>query len=376
MSQLAGRYVISRILGPFGLLSLILLALVWLTQSLRVIETAVASGESAIVFLEFAALLLPLVMSFILPIAAFGAALFALNRMSQDSEVVVLMSAGLSRLALARPVALFGAGVMLAMAVVTTVLMPTAARELRGRIAEVGTDLAGSLLREGEFLFPADGVSVYVRAAGADGWMAGLFVQDDRDPEARLTYTAERAALVRGEESPRLVMFDGAAQRLSREDGTLSVLDFEKLVYDLAQLMPQDRTRTLKPSEYHAPALIAPTEAMLESGRPRGEYLAEGHEQLSAPLYAVTLPLIALASLLGPGFRRRGQGRRIAAAIALAALCRLAGVAAKSAATGAAALWPLMYAPPLVGAGLALLVLWRGLPRLPRPGPAAAGAGP
>jgi lipopolysaccharide export system permease protein len=373
MRGVVGRYVIVQILGPFGLFSLVLLGLVWLTQSLQVIEAVVASGQSAGVFLGFAALLLPVVMSIILPVAAFAATLYALNRMFMDSEIVVLMSAGMSRLRLARPVVLFGLAVMIAMAVVTTYLMPTAARELRGRMAELGADVAGALLREGEFIHPASRVTVYVRRTGADGQMAGLFVQDDRDAEARVTYTAQRAALVRTDGGPRLVMFDGAAQRLEREGGSLSVLRFDKLVYDLAPLMDRDRERRLKPSEYHAPALVAPTEAMLD-GRPRDEFVAEGHEQLSAPLYAVALPLIGMAALLGPGFRRRGYGRRVAAAVALAAACRLAGLAAKSATTSAAIFWPAMYAVPLIGGGLALLVLWRGLPRLRRGAPAREAA--
>ncbi|MEM1313049.1 MAG: LPS export ABC transporter permease LptF [Pseudomonadota bacterium] len=356
------RYVIGQILGPFGAFALILLGLVWLTQSLRVIETVVASGSDAVVFLEFAALLLPVVMSLILPVAAFAGSLYALNRMFMDSEIVVLMSAGMSRLRLARPVAIFGGGVMIAMCVVTLYLMPTAARELRGRMAELGADVAGALLREGEFIHPATGVSVYIRALGRDGQMAGLFVQDDRDPDARVTYTAERAALVRTEAGPRLVMFDGAAQRLENEEA-LSLLRFDKLVYDLAPLMAPSQERRLRPSEYFAPQLVAPTEAMMQ-GREPGEYVAEGHEQISAPLYALALPMIGLASLLGPGFRRRGYGKRLAAAVALAAACRMLGVAAKAATSSAAGLWPLMYLAPLLALALALLVLWRGLPRL------------
>ena len=369
------RYVIGQVLGPFGVFALILLALVWLSQSLRVVETVVASGQSALIFAEAAALLLPPAMAVILPIAAFAGTLYALNRMNSESELVAMMAAGMSGLRLARPVALFGLGAMAAMAVVTLLLMPQASRELRGRMAELGADLAGALLREGEFIHPADGVSVYVRAAGTDGQMAGLFVQDDRDPDARVTYTAQRAALVRTEEGPRLVMFDGVAQRLDPESQTLSVLRFDKLVYDLGALSRDRGERRLRPSEYHAPALIAPTDEMV-GNRPRGEFVAEGHEQISAPLYALALPLIALASLVAPGYRRRGGGRRLAAAVGLAMACRLLGVAAKSATGGAAALWPLMYAPPVLGAGLALLVLWRGLPaRRPAAAPAeAAGA--
>ena len=371
MRGVASRYVISQILGPFGLFSLVLLGLVWLTQSLRVIETVVASGQSAAVFLQFAALLLPVVISMILPVAGFAAALYALNRMFMDSEVVVLMAAGMSRLRLARPVLIFGLGVMAAMFVVTLYLMPTASRELRDRMAEAGADVAGALLREGEFLNPAEGVTVYVRRAGRDGQMAGLFVQDDRDADARVTYTAQRAAMVRTEAGPRLVMFEGAAQRFDRAGRTLSVLAFDKLVYDLAPLMRTGDERRLRPSEYYFWDLVAPSEAILD-GRERDEFVAEGHEQLSAPLYAVTLPLIAMAALLGPGFRRRGYGKRLAAGVALAALCRLLGVAAKSTAASFALAWPVMYLVPILGAALALTVLWRGIPQSRHPAPAEA----
>lgn len=368
-----GRYVIGQILGPFGLFSLIFLGVVWLTQSLRLIDTVVNNGQSVLVFAEFAALLLPTVMSMILPVSAFAATLYAMNRMFMESEVVVLMAAGMSRVRLARPVAGFGLLVMVGMAAITLFLMPAANREMRDRAAALQADLANALIREGEFIQPSTGVTVYIRAAGADGQMAGLFVQDDRDPNVRVTYTARRAALVRAADGPRLVMFDGAAQRLEPGSKNLTILSFEKLVYDLSTLIDADTERRRKPSEMYAHQLILPDADLLD-GRDPGKFVAEGHEQLSAPLYAVTLPLIALAALLGPGFRRRGYGGRLAAAIALAALTRLAGVAAKSAASGAAELWPLMYAPPVLGALLAVWVLWAGLPTLRRPGPGKAKA--
>ena len=69
----------------------------------------------------------------------------------------------------------------------------------------------------------------------------------------------------------------------------------------------------------------------------------------------------------GPGFRRRGYLARIVAAVVAAALVRILGVAAKSAVSGEATLWPFMYGPPLIGIALALLVLWRGVPNFAKP---------
>ena len=60
-----------------------------------------------------------------------------------------------------------------------------------------------------------------------------------------------------------------------------------------------------------------------------------------------------------------------AAGVAVAALCRLLGVAAKSTAASFALAWPVMYLVPILGAALALTVLWRGIPQSRHPAPAA-----
>jgi len=48
--------------------------------------------------------MLPSLLVVIVPIAFFGAALYALNRLNSDSELVVMWSAGISRLQIALPV--------------------------------------------------------------------------------------------------------------------------------------------------------------------------------------------------------------------------------------------------------------------------------
>ncbi len=83
---------------------------------------------------------------------------------------------------------------------------------------------------------------------------------------------------------------------------------------------------------------------------------------MSGPLYTLALPLIALATILGPGFTRRGYALRVAAAVAIAVALRMAGFAAKSLAAGAEEMWPLLYAPPILGIVGALWVLSRDRP--------------
>jgi lipopolysaccharide export system permease protein len=367
VSATLDRYLLRELVRPFGFFVVVLTGVIWLTQSLRVIDTVVNSGQGAGVFVEFSALLLPFVMTIVLPLAAFGATLYAFNRLFAESEIVAMMAAGASGLGLARPVALFGAAVAVATAVTTIWLTPTAAQTMRDRIAALRADIANALIFEGQFLHPSRGLTIYVRENDGAGAMRGVFVSDRRDEAAEITYTAREALLTRTDEGPRLVMFDGAAQRMERANGAFSLLRFESLVFDLGQFMSDPTDRERRPQERFLVELIAPTAEQLGDFT-LGRFYAEGHEQLSGPLYAVTLPLVAIAAVLGGGFSRRGYGRRIAIGAALGAGLRLVGVAARSATWADAAFWPTMYLSPLIGAGLALW--W--LAAAPRRRPAAA----
>src|SRR6266436_7617659 len=79
-------------------------AAIRLAQSLRLIDLIVNRGLSVEVFLYLAALILPRFLDIVLPIGVFIAVLFTFNRLITESELVVMRSAGLSPLSLAKPV--------------------------------------------------------------------------------------------------------------------------------------------------------------------------------------------------------------------------------------------------------------------------------
>lgn len=358
-------YILRQIAGPFMFFVLVFTGVIWLTQSLRVIDTVVNNGQSAGVFLEFTALLLPMVLSIVLPVSIFAAVLYAINRLFTDSEVVVMFASGLSGMSLLRAVTIFALVTTAATYALTTWLMPSAQREMRERITEIRGDVAAAFIREGEFLTPIAGVTVYLRASHGGGRMAGVFVHDERDPEAAVTYTAEEALLLRDGDGTRLVMFNGLAQSSTGSaSNDLSILRFDRLTYDLTALTTAGGDRQRKPSEMSVPELLTIT---AEEGAPRklGAYRAEAHEALSAPLYVIALPLLAVAFIISAGFRRQGfVGRIVLAALAGLGL-RLLGLAVKSLVTAEASLWPLLYLPPALGVGAALWML-SGYGLLPR----------
>ena len=194
---------------------LIFTGVVWLTQAVRLIDTVVASGQGARVFLEFSALVLPQVFVIVLPLAGIGAALYALNKLYTDSELIVMMGAGLGPVAMLRPVAVFGGLIAIAMAVVLMVLVPRAGADPRR--ADPGDPLRPRQRADRRAAVPApDGRAdaLHHRHRPDQGEMAGIFLNDQRDPERPVTYSAERAL-------PRARGHGGAAGHARRRGARL-----------------------------------------------------------------------------------------------------------------------------------------------------------
>ena len=349
--------MLSQLMVTFGVFSLVLVLVYWINRAVRLFDQIIASGESATVFFELSVLTLPNVIKLVLPVAAFAASVYVTNRLSNESELVIVQSTGFSPWRLARPVLYFGLIVAAFATLLAHVLVPASLSRLADRQTEIAENVTAQLLVEGRFLHPSDGVTFYIARISPEGELFDVFLSDARQPERRVAYNAERALLVRDAGQTRLVMFNGMAQSVKRpvtED--LSVLRFERLTYDLTSFDEPGPARARKPSEMYLPRLLSITE---EEARPRslGEFRAEAHEALAAPLYVLALPLLAVAFVVSAGFRRQGfTGRILAAAVAGLGL-RLSGLAAKSAVTGAAALWPIVYVPPVLGVLIALWML-------------------
>ncbi len=365
--RLIDRYFLKQTFQPFVFFTLILTFVIWLAQSLRVIDLIVNNGQSASILIDFAVPLLPQVMSIVLPVAALAAVIFTLNRALADSEMVVVYATGQGRLSAIRAVIIFGVLVSLILMVVVIILMPIGQQVLRDRTAEVRADIAAGLIQDGRFIHPGAGLTVYIREQNGPEDMRGLLVHDARDPDEAVTMHARRGVLTDTPQGPRLVMFDGMAQRHDNATGGLNLLQFDKLTYDLSAFGIDPENRVRKPSEYFFWELLQPGEELSE--RQRGRYISEAHEQLTTPLYGLAVVLAASAVMLGGHFSRRGYFWRIVAAALVGIGLRVSGIVLQNIVKSNPDIWFIMYGPPFLGTVVAFWLLSRGRFRESAPPP-------
>jgi lipopolysaccharide export system permease protein len=353
------RYIVAQLLAAFAFFGLIFTGVIWLTQSLRLIDTVISAGESAVVFAEFSILLLPRVLSMVLPLSALSAAIHVLNRLYSEAELVVMQTSGQSPLALARPVLAFGALAAVMTWAVTLWLAPAGAARLEDRRIDIRSELANALLVEGQFLNPAPGITLYLRDTSATGEMAGIFLQDERDPDNPVTYSAERALLMRDGTKAGILMSKGVALSLDQGSRGLAQVRFDEFLYDISILVAPTGSRVRRPAELALAVLLNPPPEVAASARSPGALAAEAHDRIVAGLNALALPLVALAAMMTGGYRRQGFRARIFWAVAAAVLLVSLGIAARGQVEGTAALWPLAYLPFALGLAASLWMLIR-----------------
>lgn len=351
--------MLSQLLVTFGVFSLVLVLVYWINRAVRLFDQIISSGESATVFLELSVLTLPNVIKLVIPVSAFAAAVYVTNRLSNESELVIVQSTGYSPWRLARPVLVFGLVVATFASLLAHVLVPASLGRLADRQTEIAENITARLLVEGRFLHPSDGVTFYIARISDEGELTDVFLSDARTAGRRIDYTAERALLIRGETSPKLLMFDGLVQTLEEASGRLSVTHYEQLTLDLGGLIDAPRRGARRLAEWTTRELLgASPDAIAEAGANKPLALFEAHSRITQSLLCISAPLLGFASLLIGGFSRFGLWRRIFGAVALLVVLQTLNTALTDVALSAPESWPLYYVSTAAALLVVLALLW------------------
>jgi lipopolysaccharide export system permease protein len=364
------RYILRQLLVSLAAVTVALVALIWLTQSLRFVELVVNRGLSMRVFVELTSLMIPGFTAVILPITTFVVVQFVYQRLAGDRELTVMRAAGLSQWALSRPALLLGVISLALCLLLNLVIVPSTSQAFRRYQFEIRNKVAAFLLQEGVFTSVSDQLTVYVRSRQRDGTLRGILVEDDRQADSRATILAESGRLLSAGNTPSVLLLNGSREEIDRKTGRLDVLTFAEDTIDLATAgHGEQHLRDV--NEMNLDELLHPDP---NSVRPQdiGKYVVEAHHRLTQPITALGFTLVALASVLTGGFRRYGNVVRPAAAVGVMVALLATGLAVSSLATRSVELVPLVWLQVILPGLCAAVLLYlpnaaeRALPRLSR----------
>ncbi len=334
-----------------GALVLILLSLsgvVWIALALRQLNLVTSQGQDALTFMMMTTLALPNMMGMIAPVALLVAVIHTLNRLSGDSELIVLTASGASAWTLARPLMVLGLLVACAVSFVNHVGMPWSLKLLREYVIQMRSDLIGQVVQPGRFTSPEAGLNFHIRERALDGRLLGLMMHDTRDPKAAITYLAETGTLVKQDGQPFLLMEKGhVLRRTLPPDDPPQIIEFQSYVVDLERLEPKTAHVELKPRERYFRELTYPKPDDPDFKRQPGQFRAEFHERLANPFYALAFVMLTVAFIGRAQSTRQNRWEAIALAGALSVGARVAGLAVNNLVVANEKWVPMLYGIPL-----------------------------
>lgn len=355
------QYIFRTTFGAFLLVLISLTAVIWVTQALRDIDLMTSQGQTILVFVGITGLIVPLLVLVIAPIALLIAAAHTLNKLSTDSEIIVMNAAGMSPWFLFRAFMSVAIVVSILVMAISAYFAPKGLRMLRDWLTEVRANVVSTIVQPGRFTSIQTNVTLHIRERQRNGQLLGIFLDDRRNPNERITVLAETGELLDNDNGTFLVLQKGLVQRqeIGKVDPTMVI--FDRYAFDLSQFAGAGQAVKYSIRERYLWQLLFPDPKDQFYIEQPGQFRAELHDRLVAPLYPIAFMVIAFAYLGAPRTNRQSRTLSMIGAIGGVALLRLIGFA--STVFGANAPWmlALQYVGFAIALGGGLFVIQRGL---------------
>jgi lipopolysaccharide export system permease protein len=356
---LFGRYMFRQVTNAFLIILLTLTAVVWLATALKELNLITSQGQGILLFFQMTLLSLPSLVALIAPNAMLMAALYTLDRMNGDSELIVMTAAGAPVWRIGAPFVVLAAMVCVVILICNLWVMPASMRALRALITQVRTDVISQVLQPGRFSSTEPGLTFHIRDRSPTGDLLGLLVHDERDDKLVMSYLAERGRIISNDDGAYLVMFDGHVHRYEVKDPSkgVQIVAFDQYVLNISDLNPKDTgSKELRPRERYLGELLSPDPKLLKNKGAAGQLRTELHDRFSTPFYPLLFAFLAVAVLGHARTTRESRWAQILVAAGIAVGLRVSGLTASNLVTLSAGATPLVYVIPIGAIIVAALV--------------------
>lgn len=352
------RYLLAQLVRTTIAVTVTLVGIVWLFQTIRILELVVSRDGPFLDFIIMSITVIPLWLTIAFPISAFIAITWVFQRTIADRELLVMQASGRSTLQLARAPIALAIGVTAILVLNSTVVLPFSFGIYKEMQFKLRNSIPAVLLREGVFIDVVDGMTMLIGEKTEDGMARDIFLHDERAPDKTITITAKYGKFVNQDGVPAVILQNGVRSEVNQNgDASASLLFETHSVIISSDTQPSQERLTFDMNEDSIRNLLNPE----TSPAPRffNQRRAEGHYRIISPLLGFVLVMTAACSVLCGQIRRDTLFRRTVLNIGAAIIIISMMVSTRSLTITMPATTPLLYAS-LVGPAFILiaLIMW------------------
>ncbi|MDA0908415.1 MAG: LptF/LptG family permease [Proteobacteria bacterium] len=349
-------YILRQCLSSLLLASFSIIGLVWLGQTLRLVELLVNKGALFIDFLYVTLLGVPFWLLIILPISSTIAATSVMSKMQQDKELLAMSAAGISPIRIGLGPMIMGGLITMFLMINSAYLMPATYSQYKTFMTNLRTSAPIIILQEGVFIDITKGLTIYINQKQSDNVFKDVFIRDSRNEDVVIEIHSEKATVSIDNENPSIVLFNGIRTQFSDSSTKAQILEFESYELNMTQ---KSVTNSNRPQDYNEMSIGELLTKTISNSQYQDEMRAEGHFRLTAPILALSLVIMVIAVFLRSRFQRGHYWYQICIVTGLTVFIELAHLTARSMTVNLPGLFPLMYFVVFLPLVIGFLTLWQ-----------------
>jgi lipopolysaccharide export system permease protein len=210
---------------------------------------------------------------------------------------------------------------------VSAYVAPAGLRELRDWATKVKADFVVNIVQPGRFLSIERGLTFHIRERRADGQLVGIFIDDRRDPNERVTSLSEYGEIVETGRGTFLILINGSVHRMESGRTDPTIVKFERYAFDLSRFAGGPHLGALGVRERNLWDVAFPDADDPTYKQVPTHFRAELHDRLAAPIYPIAFTVLCFAILGAPRTSRQSREISIVMTVLLIGALRLTGFA-------------------------------------------------
>lgn len=229
-------YVIERLLVIFGLLIMTLVTVIWINLAARGFTDFFSNTEAISLLLRYVMYEFPPSLFQSLPLAAFISSVFVTCRLYDERELNTVLSAGVSPARLLRPFAVFSVIMAVLSSILAHEILPSSLSQAAEIKIRMQADISQYRIKQGKFLFPINGVAIFVGEISETGELIDVFIHDAQSQENEITYFANTASIIQSGTDTFFEMHAGTIQVWNPESRNARTFSFDSIRLSLSEL--------------------------------------------------------------------------------------------------------------------------------------------
>ena len=361
------RYLFDQMLRTAFAVTLTLVGIMWLFQTIRILELVINRGAPLTDFLVMSVTVIPLWLTIAIPIGAFVSVMWVFHRALMDRELLVAQASGRSALQLARAPLMLGLATTVFLVINSVFLLPLSFGVYKEIQFKLRNTIPTVMLQDNVFIDVVDGMTMLIGKKYNNGLAENVFIHDEQKDGVIVTMSAKSGQFIEKDGLPAIILRDGQRFEMNKNEDAGATLIFETHTVSITQRERKQSTRM--PIEMNEDTIANLLDPKTSPGEQYiNQRMAEGHYRIISPFLALALALVSATGVLYGQIRRNSWSKRVAITVCTAVLCIACLVSARSLATETAAATPLIYISMLLPIGVLLgMISWQSFGYAVRP---------